>query len=137
MLAHSTSWCIKPEDMHQLRLWEGSFRKCLTDNLCFLVALLSKQCPKIFLQDRVLSDAAVTTLTWAIGFLFTNALMMPELMLHVIYRAARYCHAAAHGGQITAPYSLVHQVVRVWTGDPKMTAADADMGSEPRRVQVQ
>ncbi len=69
--------------------------------------------------------------------LFTNALMMPELMLHVIYRAARYCHAAAHGGQITAPYSLVHQVVRVWTGDPKMTAADADMGSEPRRVQVQ
>ena len=34
----------------------------------------------------------------------------------VVNRAARYCHAAAHGGQIAAPLPLVTSVLQLWTG---------------------
>ena len=51
-------------------------------------------------------------------------------------RAARFCHAASHGGQVTAPYDLMQRVIRAWAGGIVRLPSDADMQGQPLRVQV-
>ena len=51
-------------------------------------------------------------------------------------RAARFCHAAAHGGQVTAPLRLIQQVIRVWTSNGIPTADDGEVCGEPVQVRV-
>ena len=51
-------------------------------------------------------------------------------------RAARFCHAAAHGGQITAPLRLIQRTIRVWTSNGLVTDHDGAISAEPLHVQV-
>ncbi|KAK9862515.1 hypothetical protein WJX84_006776 [Apatococcus fuscideae] len=49
----------------------------------------------------------------------------------LVNRAARYCHAAAYGGQITAPLELVQSVLSVWTGMPAPPMDTESMAQTP------
>ena len=51
-------------------------------------------------------------------------------------RAARFCHAAAHGGQVTAPLRLIQQVIRAWTSNGIPIADDGEVCGEALQVQV-
>ena len=59
-----------------------------------------------------------------------------RLLMGVCNRAARFCHAASHGGQVTAPYDLVQKVIRTWTGSTACLPSEAEMHGEPLHVQV-
>ena len=50
-------------------------------------------------------------------------------------RAARFCHAASHGGQVTAPFDLMQRVIRAWTGVVRLPS-NAEMQGRPLHVQV-
>ena len=41
---------------------------------------------------------------------------LSKSFLYCTTRAARFCHAAAHGGQVTAPLEVVQKVIAEWTG---------------------
>ncbi len=51
-------------------------------------------------------------------------------------RAARYCHAAAYGGQITAPFPMVQSVLSVWTGMPAVDFQMANIAKDPHHLPV-
>lgn len=46
------------------------------------------------------------------------------------HRAARFCHSAAHGGQIMLPLSLAESLVEEWTGSKLDLAAGTRMAAQ-------
>lgn len=58
------------------------------------------------------------------------------LLMCMCNRAARFCHAASHGGQVTAPYDLIQRVIRTWTGNTARLPSGAEMHGQPLHVQV-
>ncbi|KAK9861409.1 hypothetical protein WJX84_009398 [Apatococcus fuscideae] len=54
----------------------------------------------------------------------------------LVNRAARFCHAAAHGGQVTAPHALTQSVISTWTGSSlPLTQGDQTL-TTPLHVQI-